>query len=104
MKLVVTVTLLLSFLTFPVAAATDAAALFKAKCAACHGEDGTGNTAMGRKLNIRSLASPDVQKQTDAQILEITKKGKGKMPSYDGKISEGDLKALVAHIRKFKAK
>jgi mono/diheme cytochrome c family protein len=77
----------------------DGPALFKSKCAACHGADGKGETAMGKKLGIRSLASKDVQKQTDAELLAVTKKGKNKMPAYDGKIPEADLKAVVAHIR-----
>ena len=32
------------------AVAEDAAALFTAKCAACHGKDATGKTPMGVKL------------------------------------------------------
>lgn len=95
--------LVLLVVALPLAAA-DGAAVFKAKCAACHGQDGTGDTAMGKKLNVRSLAAPEVQKQTDAQLLELTRKGKGKMPAYEGKISDADLAALIAHIRTFAKK
>ena len=79
--------------------AADGPALFKAKCAACHGQDGTGDTTMGKKLNVRSLASAEVQKQTDAELLDVMKHGKGKMPGYEGKIGDDGLKALLAHIR-----
>ena len=94
---------ILSFVVLAVVIAlplsADGPAIFKSKCAACHGQDGKGETAMGKKLGIRSLASKEVQKSTDAELLAITKKGKNKMPAYDGKIPEADLKAVVAHIR-----
>lgn len=77
----------------------DGPSVFKSRCAACHGQDGKGETAMGRKLGVRSLGSKEVQKQTDADLLAITRKGKNKMPGYDGKMSEADLNAVIAHIR-----
>lgn len=87
----------------PVAPA-DAAATYKAKCASCHGADGSGSTATGKKLNLRDLRSADVQSQTDAQLYEITAKGKGKMPGYEKTLGADTCKALVAHIRKLGGK
>jgi mono/diheme cytochrome c family protein len=75
---------------------------YKAKCVTCHGADGAGQTPMGKKLNLRHLGSPEVQKQTDQQLFDITAKGKGKMPAYAGKISDADIKALVAFMRTLK--
>jgi cytochrome c6 len=83
----------------PLHAQGDGAALFKTKCAACHGADGSGDTAMGKTLKIRDLRSADVQKQTDAQLTEITTNGKGKMPAYKGKLTDEQLQQLVAVIR-----
>jgi mono/diheme cytochrome c family protein len=83
----------------PLHAQGDGAALFKTKCAACHGADGSGDTAMGKTLKIRDLRSADVQKQTDAQLTEITTNGKGKMPAYKGKLTDEQIKQLVAVIR-----
>lgn len=80
-------------------AAADAAATYKAKCASCHGADGSGNTAIGKKMNLRDLRSPEVQKQTDAQLREVIAKGKGKMPGYEKSLSADDLKGHVAYIR-----
>ena len=80
----------------------DAAATFKAKCAMCHGADGSGNTPLGKKENIRDLRSADVQKQTDDQLLAIISKGKGKMPPYEKSLGAAECKALVAHIRSLK--
>jgi mono/diheme cytochrome c family protein len=76
------------------AVAQDAAATFKAKCAMCHGADGKGG-----KMGTRDFASPEVKAETDAQLTEIITKGKGKMPSYDGKLKEAEIKDLVTYIR-----
>jgi cytochrome c553 len=57
--------------------AQDGPILFKTKCAMCYGADGKGETPMGKKLNIRDLGSPEVQKQTDAELTTIISKGKG---------------------------
>jgi mono/diheme cytochrome c family protein len=76
------------------AVAQDAAATYKAKCAMCHGPDGKGG-----KMGTRDFASPEVKAETDAQLTDIITKGKGKMPTYGGKISDADIKGLVAYIR-----
>jgi len=79
--------------------ASDGAALYKAKCAACHGPDGSGQTAMGKSMKLRDLRSADVQKQTDKELYDWTADGKGKMPAYKTKLTEADINALVAHMR-----
>jgi mono/diheme cytochrome c family protein len=88
----------------PAAAADDAAALYKTKCAACHGADGSGNTAMGKAFKLRDLGSGEVQAQTDAQLVAITADGKGKMPAYKGKLTDEQIKDLVGYIRTLKKK
>jgi len=80
-------------------APSDGAGLFKAKCAMCHGPDGAGKTPMGQKLNIRNLHSADVQKQTDAALSQIIAQGKGKMPAFSQKLTDDQIKLLLAHIR-----
>ncbi|MBK5259212.1 MAG: cytochrome c [Thermoanaerobaculia bacterium] len=74
----------------------DPTPTFKAKCAMCHGADGKKeNKAMG----IKPLTSPEVQKKTDKELIDITTGGKGKMPAYKGKLSEVEIQGLVEHIR-----
>ena len=80
------------------AVAQDAAATYKAKCAMCHGADGKGSP-MGVKMGAHDFTSDDVQKQSDAQLAAVIAKGKGKMPSYDGKLKDTDITGLVAYIR-----
>ena len=76
------------------AVAQEAAATYKAKCAMCHGADGKGG-----KMGTRDFASAEVKAETDAQLVDIITKGKGKMPAYSGKLSDEDIKGLVTHIR-----
>ncbi len=72
---------------------------FKAKCAMCHGPDGAGNTPMGQRLKIRDLRSPDVQKQSDADLTAIITNGKSPMPAYGKSLSAAEIRGLVAFIR-----
>jgi len=73
-------------------------ATFKAKCVMCHGPDGSGKTPMGQKLSLRDLRSPEVQKQSDAELTTIIAKGKGKMPA-NAAFSPDQVKQLVAYTR-----
>ena|SRR5581483_11178971 len=75
---------------------------FKAKCAMCHGADGSGNTAMGKKFGLKDLGSADVQKESDATLTEIITKGKGKMPAYEGKLTNDQITEVVKYIRTLK--
>lgn len=56
---------------------------------------------MGKKMNLRDLGSPDVQKQTDKELYDWTALGKGKMPAYKDKLSDEEIKALVTQMRTF---
>jgi cytochrome c6 len=95
---VATLVLLLGSSTaFAADAATES--LYKAKCAACHGADGTGSTPAGKKLGAHDFHSPEVMKETDAQLTETMTKGKNKMPAYDGKLTADQMKSLVAYVR-----
>ena len=89
-----------SVATVPADAAT--AALFKTKCAICHGPDGSGKTTKGKELKLKSMRSPEVQKMTDDELLQTILKGKEKMPSFEKALGPDKAKALVAHIRTFK--
>ena len=81
--------------------AEDGAALFKAKCAMCHGPDGNGDTTMGKKLALKPLSSADIQKKSDADLTTVVTNGKGKMPAFK-KLTEGEVKAVLGFVRTFK--
>jgi cytochrome c6 len=94
--------LFLFVIAVPARAQGEGAAVYKTKCAVCHGADGKGDTAVGKSMKLRDLGSADVQKQTDEQLIDITTNGKGKMPAYKGKLTDAQIKDVVAYIRTFK--
>ena len=89
-------------LALPVRAQTGGEALYKAKCVACHGADGKGETSVGKANKIRDLGSADVQAQSDDAIAGIIGNGKGKMPAYGKSLKPDQIKELVAYIRSLK--
>lgn len=78
----------------------DASALWGQHCASCHGKDGSGNTAMGKKLGVKDYTKE--QSFSDAEAANVIKSGKGKMKAYKDKLSDADVKALVAYVRGLK--
>ena len=80
------------------AAAQSAADTYKAKCAMCHGADGSGKAAMGTK----AFSSPDIQKMSEADLTAAITNGKGKMPSYKGKLTDAQIKDLATYVKTLK--
>ncbi|HEX7285870.1 MAG TPA: cytochrome c [Candidatus Angelobacter sp.] len=96
--LVVTLVLAVSL---PALAQDSPEALYKSKCQVCHGADGKGTPA-GEKMGTKSFSSPDVAKKTDAELIEATKKGQGKMKGFEGKLTDDQIKGLIKYIRTLK--
>jgi cytochrome c553 len=100
--------LCLAVLATPSLHAANAATLWKSDCASCHGDDGRGDTKMGRKLYISDLTDAALQaKFTDEEATKSIKlglkdaKGKVIMKEISG-VSDDDVKALVAYVRSLK--
>lgn len=72
---------------------------YKAKCLMCHGADGSGNTPAGKALKAASFKDPTAVKGTDADLIGVVKNGKNKMPAYTGKLTDDQIKAVVAYVR-----
>ncbi len=83
-----------------IAAAADAGATWAANCASCHGKDGSGNTMMGKKLGVKDYTKD--QSFSDAEATNAIKNGKDKMKGFGSKLSDADVKALVAYVRSLK--
>jgi mono/diheme cytochrome c family protein len=79
--------------------AQDGAATYKAKCASCHGADGAGATPAGKAMKALPFKSPELVSASDADLIAATKNGKGKMPAYTGKLTDAQIKDVVAYIR-----
>jgi mono/diheme cytochrome c family protein len=74
--------------------------IFASKCAVCHAADGSGNTAKGKELKVRNwLTDAAVKGMTDAQLTEITAKGKGKMEGYEKSLGKDQVALVVAHTK-----
>ena len=85
--------------TLPTFAQNTGAATYTSKCQMCHGADGAGTTPAGKAMKVPSFLSPDAVKESNANLIAVTKTGKGKMPAYAGKLSDTDIKDVIAHVR-----
>jgi Cytochrome c, mono- and diheme variants len=77
---------------------------YKSKCQMCHAADGSGNTPTGKSTKVIPFSSPDIVSKSDADLVAITKNGKGKMPAYTGKLTDAQITDVVAHIRTLQKK
>lgn len=88
--------------------AADAKALWDANCAQCHGKTGSADTKMGKTLNAKDLTDSKVQAGfSDAKATQsikdgVKENGKTTMKAFGGKLSDDDIKALVAYVRTLK--
>jgi mono/diheme cytochrome c family protein len=76
----------------------DGAAIFREKCAMCHGPDGKGFKA----IHTPDFTDPKWQaSKTDKQLLAAIKNGvKGTaMMSFEGKLNEKEMHAVLDYIR-----
>jgi len=91
-----------------VGVAADASATWVQNCASCHGKDGSGNTMMGKKLEVKDYHDAKVQAAfSDAEAVRAIKEGvktngKETMKPFGSKLSDADIKAVTAYIRSFK--
>ncbi len=71
------------------------------RCARCHDRDGTGNAARDNLGEIPNFRNHKWQtSRSDTQLLVSILDGKGKhMPSFRGKLSDGEAREIVAQIR-----
>jgi len=72
---------------------------YKAKCAMCHGADGSGSTPAGKSMKAIPFTSPELVKASNADLIAATKSGKGKMPAYAGKLTDAQVAEVVGYIR-----
>ncbi len=73
-------------------AADDGAALYKTKCAACHGPDGAGKGA------AKSLVSEEAKKMSDEDMTKFLSTN----PKHAGvakALSPDQVKAVISHLR-----
>ncbi|MBV8847927.1 MAG: cytochrome c [Bryobacterales bacterium] len=78
---------------------TDPKDLYLDKCASCHGADGAGKTAKGKKLNVRPVKEA-AAKSSAADMEKTVENGKGvDMPAYGKELSKEQIKGIVEYYR-----
>jgi mono/diheme cytochrome c family protein len=78
------------------AALAQGADTYKAKCQMCHGADGSASSPAGKAMKVPALAT--FAKESQADLIAITKNGKGKMPAYAGKLTDPQIKDVVVYM------
>jgi mono/diheme cytochrome c family protein len=80
--------------------AEDGAAIYKSKCASCHGPTGSGRTA----IKGSNLLTAEAKKRSDAELADAIAKGgekKNSSHAYEKKgLSVEQVNMVVGHIRK----
>lgn len=89
----------------------SADALAKAKkvynmdCALCHGDTGDGKSDLAKDMQLTMTDWTDPKSlagQSDAQLFDLIRKGKGKMPPEDASRAKDDqIRDVVMYIRTF---
>ena len=91
-------------LVAPAMAQGSGAQIYKDRCTMCHGDDGKATTDVGKAFNAASFLAPAAVKASDAELIGIVTKGKGKMMPFGGVLTDDQIKAVVAYIRTLQKK
>jgi mono/diheme cytochrome c family protein len=97
--------------TVRTAQADDAKPIYEKSCNTCHGPSGKGDGPAGKMLKPPPADLGTVLKgKADADIAKVIKEG-GKavgksaaMPSFGGKLSDDQVKAIVEYVKGFASK
>ena len=90
------------------APAADVAENWTNHCASCHGKDGKGQTKAGRMAGVKDQTDAQYQAGLkDDKMFKSIKEGlkegdKEKMKPFGDKLTDDEIKALIAQVRSFK--
>ena len=90
------------------ALAADVAENWTKHCFSCHGKDGKGQTKAGRMAGVKDQTDAQYQAGLkDDKMFTALKDGlkegaKEKMKPFKDKLTDDEIKALIAHVRSFK--
>jgi len=81
--------------------AEDGAAIYKSKCAMCHGPAGTPSAGIAKMMGIKPVSDPSMKTLTESQIVSVVKNGKGKMKPIVG-LTDAQVSAVAAYFKTLK--
>ncbi len=83
----------------PAPAGWSAESAYLDKCAVCHGKDGAGKTAKGRKAKVKDVRET-INKMSEAEMIKIVNEGKDpNMDAFKKDYTADQIKALVVYYR-----
>lgn len=103
-KTVLATLMFVGLATCTVLAQSGGADVYKSKCAMCHAADGSASSPVGKMMKVPSFLTPEAKKTSTADYVAAVKNGKGKMPAYASKLSDAQIKDVVAYIRTLQKK
>jgi mono/diheme cytochrome c family protein len=99
MKLTMTCAALLLSGAVNIRAEGDSKDLYLSKCATCHGPDGAGKTAKGKKLKVQDVHQTATKMSAD-DMIKIVTDGKGQdMDGFGKTLSKDQIKGVVDFYR-----
>ncbi len=86
----------------PVVADETGADLYTKNCAKCHGDDGKGETGMGKKAREKGEKWPDLSKETEPreEVVAVIKQGipNTKMKAYGDKLTPAQIDLIADFV------
>ena len=83
---------------------TQTPALFKERCARCHGDDGRGQTVIGRMVDAPDFTDEHWwnEEKDERRFVRSITDGKDGMPAFGKKLTRPEIKALAAYVKTFR--
>lgn len=70
--------------------------LYVQNCASCHGSDGKGQTAKGKRLEADDISGGEV---SESKAVRVITRGKGKMPGFGKKLTAAQIAQIASYVR-----
>jgi mono/diheme cytochrome c family protein len=74
------------------------AKIFADRCASCHGNDGSGNTARGKAMKVPDLRSPQTVKKSVTDMIGTFSKPAAHR-GLQKQLGDENLRLVVMHLR-----
>ena len=99
-KVTIALLLLPLMFTFGASQGSEGKTVYESKCATCHGKEGKSETKAGQMTQSPDLTLKSWKSGTSlAEVEKLIREGAGKMPKYQDKLSEEEIRAVTRYVR-----